>query len=120
MYTHLYYSGATAERLRALFNTIPEELGLSYYVKYAVFGHERVRPLYALDFHPLTQDEIEAEVSAYAKFVESFSREQALQRPLRYAIADDKFDFTRLDRWYERDAGERVGAYTLYQLKLRE
>ena len=120
LYTHLYYSGAAAERVRALFNTIPEEIGLSYYVKYAVFGHERVRPLYALHFHPLTQDEIEAEVVAYAKFVESFSREQALQRPLKYAIADDKFDFTRLDRWYERDAGERVGGYTLYQLRLRE
>jgi hypothetical protein len=120
LYTHLYYSGATAERLRALFNGIPEELGLSYYVKYAVFGHERVRPLYALHFHPLTQDEIEAEVAAYARFVDSFSRQHALQHPLKYAIADDKFDFTRLDRWYERDAGERVGAYTLYQLKLRE
>jgi hypothetical protein len=119
LYTHLYYSGATAERLRALFNGIPEELGLSYYVKYAAFGHERVRPLYALDFHPLTQDEIESEVNAYAKFVDSFSQEQALRHPLTYAIADDKFDFSRLDRWYERDAGQRAGAYTLYQLKLR-
>jgi len=120
LYTHLYYSGATAERLRALFNGIPEELGLSYYVKYATFGHERVRPLYALDFHPLTQDEIETEVNAYAKFVDTFSREQALKHPLTYAIADEKFDFNRVDRWYERNAGERVGTYTLYQLNLRK
>lgn len=120
LYTHLYYSGADAERLRALFNNIPEELGLSYYVKYAVFGHERVRPLYALHFHPLTQDEIEAEVAAYVKFVESFSQEQALQRPLKYAIADDKFNFSRVEQWYERDAGERTGAFTLYRLRPRE
>jgi hypothetical protein len=120
LYTHLYYSGANAERLRALFNGIPEELGLSYYVKYAAFGHERVRPLYALDFHPLTQDEIETEVNAYAKFVDSFSREQALRHQLTYAIADDKFDFSRVDRWYQRDTGERAGAYTLYRLSLRE
>jgi hypothetical protein len=119
LYTHLYYSGATPERLRALFNTIPEELGLSYYVKYAVFGHERVRPLYALHFHPLTPDEIETELNVYAKFVDSFSQEQAVHHPLKYAIADDKFDFTRVDRWYERDGGQRVGAYTLYQLKPR-
>jgi len=120
LYTHLYYSGATADRLRALFNGIPEEVGLSYYVKYAAFGHERVRPLYALDFHPLTQDEIETEVNAYASFVDSFSREHALRHPLTYAIADDKFDFSRVDRWYQRNAGERAGAYTLYRLSLRE
>jgi hypothetical protein len=32
---------------------------------------------------------------------------------------DGNFDFANLDRWYERDAGERVEAYTLYRLKLR-
>ena len=113
-------AGTETERLRALFNTIPEELGLSYYVKYAVFGHERVRPLYALDFKPLTQDEIEAEVSAYAKFVDSFSREDAVRHSLTYAITDDKFDFSRVAQWYERDAGDRTGAYTLYRLRPRE
>jgi hypothetical protein len=28
------------------------------------------------------------------------------------------FDFTNLDRWSERDAGERLGDYLLYRLKL--
>jgi hypothetical protein len=48
--------------------------------------------------------------------------QQALKRPITCAVtpADGKFDFTNIDRWYERDAGERVGAYTLYHLKLRE
>jgi hypothetical protein len=120
LYAHLYYSDATADRLRALFKGVPDELALSYYVKYAVFGHERVRPLYALDFKPLTDDEIEAEVNAYTKFVDSFSRETALRHPLAYAIADDKFDFSRIDRWYQRDAGLRAGAYSLYQLRILE
>jgi len=120
LYAHLYYSGATADRLRALFKGIPDELALSYYAKYAAFGHERVRPLYALDFKPLTQDEIETEVVAYSKFVEAFSRADASRHPLTYAIADEKFDFSRLDRWYERDSGERAGAYILYHLKLRQ
>ena len=120
LFTHLYYSGATADRLRALFKGVPDELALSYYVKYAVFGHERVRPLYALHFKPLTQEEIDAEVNAYAKFVDSFSREDALRHPLTYAIADDKFDFSRLDQWYKRDAGQRAGAYSLYQLQILE
>src|SRR5215213_1746633 len=120
LYAHLYYSGATADRLRALFKGIPDELALSYYVKYVVFGHERVRPLYALNFKPLTDDEIETEVTAYARIVDSFSREDALRHPLGYAIADDKFDFSRVDPWYERNTGQRAGAYTLYQLRMRE
>jgi len=28
-------------------------------------------------------------------------------------------DFSRIDRWYERDAGERAGAYVIYRVKLR-
>src|SRR6266511_3746309 len=52
----------------------------------------------------------------------SFSREQVLKRPVTYAVipADTKFDFTNLDRWCERDAGERVGSYILYHTKLRK
>src|SRR6266545_506601 len=52
----------------------------------------------------------------------SFSREQVIKRPVTYAItpADTKFDFTNLDRWYERDSGERVGSYILYHVKLRK
>jgi hypothetical protein len=33
--------------------------------------------------------------------------------------SDREFDFSHIDRWYERDSGERFGAYTLYRLKLR-
>ena len=52
----------------------------------------------------------------------SFSREGALKRPIAYAIipVEGNFDFTNLDRWYERDSGERFGIYTLYRLKLRD
>ena len=51
-----------------------------------------------------------------------FSRDQVLKRPITYAVipAGTNFDFENVDRWYERDNGERVGAYTLYRLKLRQ
>ncbi len=40
---------------------------------------------------------------------------------MTYAVipADVNFDFTNLDRWYESDAGERVGSYILYRVKVR-
>ena len=34
--------------------------------------------------------------------------------------AADGFDFSRIDQWYERDQGERVGDYVLYRVKLRD
>jgi len=73
-------------------------------------------------FQPVQPDEIEREVRAYEAYANSFSRDEVLKRPITYAVipAGGNFDFTNLDRWYERDAGERVGDYTLYQLKLRE
>jgi len=44
-----------------------------------------------------------------------------MKRPVTYAVVppDTNFDFTNLDRWYERDAGERVGSYILHHVKVR-
>jgi hypothetical protein len=33
---------------------------------------------------------------------------------------DAGVDLTNLDQWYERDNGERIGAFTLYRLKLKD
>ena len=61
-------------------------------------------------------------IRAYQDYVNSFSRAEVLKRPVTYAIisVDGNFDFTDLDRWYERDGGEQVGRYILYRLKLRD
>ena len=50
------------------------------------------------------------------------SRENALQHALTYVIArvEHEPDLSHIDRWYVRDAGERVGLYNLYRLKLRQ
>ena len=39
---------------------------------------------------------------------------------LRLVTRAKTFDFSHIDLWYERDAGERVGVYNLYRLKLRK
>jgi hypothetical protein len=73
-------------------------------------------------FEPIRPEEIEGAIRDYQIYVDSFSRAEALKRPLAYAVvlAEDNFDFTNLDRWYERDTGERVGDYVLYRLRLRD
>lgn len=121
-YLHLYYSKVRSETLRKALNGMPDDPRMGTYARSVIFGHERVTPALSLHFKPIQQNEIEQEVLAYQAYANSFSREEAAKRPITYAIVpvEGNFDFTNLDRWYERDAGERVGAYTLYRLKLRD
>jgi hypothetical protein len=86
-----------------------------------IFGYERVLPFLSNHFQPIQDYEIEREVGNYQTYENSFSRQQALKRPIGYALipAQGNFDFTNLDCWYERDTGEREGAYVIYRLKLR-
>jgi len=121
LYLHLYYAKVDGSALRKPFDGTSRDVGLKY-ARSAIFGHERVVPGMNLHFEPIKEDEIEAAIRDYQTYVGSFSRAQARKRPLAYAVllAEDKFDFTNLDRWYERDTGERVGDYVLYRLRLRD
>ena len=120
LYMHLYYSKVDGSALRRLDGT-SRDVGLKY-ARAAIFGHERIIPGMTLNFEPIKDEEIEAAIRDYQAYVDSFSRDEARKRPLAYAVvlADDNFDFTNLDRWYERDSGERVGDYVLYKLRLRD
>jgi hypothetical protein len=122
LYTHLYYSNAQTETLRKVLNAMPDDTGLDIYARSVIFGHDRVTPALSLHFKPIQQNEVEQEVLTYQTYANSFSREEALKRPITYAVipVEGNFDFTNLDRLYEHDAGERVGAYMLYRLKLRD
>src|SRR6266536_3018691 len=121
-YMHLYYSKADTAALRLALNGTPNDPAMNYYARAAIFGHERIVPALRVQFRPIQPEEIEQEIRAYQAYADSFSHERVLERPLTYAVipADINFDFSNIDRWYERDAGERVGAYVLYRLKLRD
>jgi hypothetical protein len=115
-YMHLYYSKSEIQRVRKALNE-RDQFAIA-----VIFDHRRLFPALSSQFQPIQTDEIEREALAYQTHANSFSREEALKRPITYAVIpfEGNFDFTNLDRWYERDAGERVGAYTLYRLKLRD
>ncbi|HUS11405.1 MAG TPA: hypothetical protein VMZ30_13140 [Pyrinomonadaceae bacterium] len=121
LYQHLYYCGKDMEFLRELLNDRIDDTFLTHFVKRLIFGPEREVPRLSPDFQPIREDEIETEVRNYGVCVRSFSRDQALKFPLGYAVipSDREFDYSYIDRWYERDSGEHFGAYTLYRLKLR-
>jgi hypothetical protein len=114
-YQHLYYSGVGEQSfIRAL-----SEYNFEYRI--GLFGQERINRTLTPDLKPITPEEIRYEAGKYLDYVESFNRERAARWPLSFVIAwvSDAPDFTRLDRWYERDAGEQIGDFILYHVKLR-
>jgi hypothetical protein len=114
-YEYLYYTGVEENKLT---KDLREPMST---VAAAAFGHERVIPDLAVKPKPITDEEIASQVLEYKTFYSSFSRDQAVQHILSYVIVpiDGGPDLTNLDRWYQRDQGERVGGYILYRVQLR-
>ena len=122
-YMHLYYSKVSTEDFRQVLSGAqdpPKDELIS--APSVVFGHARMFPQLTSRFDPIKPHEVEHEVNAYQTYTDSFSRNEALKRPITYAVisAHSNFDFTNLDRWYDRDDGEQIGDYILFRLKLRD
>jgi hypothetical protein len=73
------------------------------------------------NWNPVTRDELRGALNTYKDYVASFNRERAERLPLSYVLIynTQQVDLSRLDRWYERDAGETIGDFTLYRVRLR-
>lgn len=114
-YQQLYYSGIGERR----FLEAMSEYSFEYRI--GLFGQERINRTLTADLKPITAEEIRYELGLYLDYVASFDRERAARWPLSYVIAwgADHPDFANLDRWYERDEGERIGNFILYRVRLR-
>jgi hypothetical protein len=122
IYLHLYYSGKDESYLREIFNDRIDDPYLTYFVNSSIFGPERILLFLGWKPQPVSQPEIESEVAEFENFMRSFSRSDVSKRPLTHIItrAEDNYDLSRIDQWYDRDKGERVGDYVLYRVRLRD
>ena len=121
-FMHLYYSNVTPNALRKSLNgTADESRDALSSVRSVVFGYGKIYRALNSEFQPIKPEEIEQQVQLYQAYINTFSRDDVLMRPIKYAVipVDADFDFSHLDLWYQRDAGERVGDYVLYTLKLK-
>jgi hypothetical protein len=115
-YHYMYYSGLSPEEVA---------VGMSqerFIVLAPLFGVERVIEGLAPDTKKITTDEMRAELRRYADFCDHFGQEQATHPLLNYVVVPNNEaapNFVNLDRWYERDAGEQVGLFKIYRVKLR-
>jgi hypothetical protein len=87
-----------------------------------MFPYARLSPVVSGNTTPISPDEVRAKVREYLSYAGSFNRERAGSHVLSYLVvsADNQPDYANLDRWYERDAGERISSFVLYRLKLRD
>ncbi|HEY0376209.1 MAG TPA: hypothetical protein VGC87_04560 [Pyrinomonadaceae bacterium] len=130
------FSGVTLEenreRLYQYLYYVNEDFGgaeenfdaLDYRKKFLIrslieWGHND--PAWTVDWKPLTREDVRAALDGYRAYAAAFTREQAARPALSHLVVatDAPPDLSNLDRWYERDAGERVGPFTIYRLKLR-
>jgi hypothetical protein len=114
IYQYLYYTGVAPADFTRFVNA-------NRFIVYMLFGPGRALPYLTNAHAPLTDAELEGEARAYAAYVAAFTREQAARPALSFVITSPErpHDLSALDRWYERDAGEQVGVYTIYRVRLR-
>lgn len=92
------------------------------FLQFNVFGWERANPRLTADYRPVTPAEIERERQNYAAFVRRVEAAGAPPAPaLSFVVVSDDqpFPSSNLDRFYLRDAGERVGRHTIYRVRPR-
>jgi len=113
-FQYLYFSGVAADEFAADYR----DRG---FIQFAIFGWERANPRLTINPKPVTPEEIMAEQRNYADYISSFNRDIAARLPLSYVVfsADQPFDPSNIDRWYERDAGTRIGRHIIHRVKLR-
>ena len=104
-----------------------DEKGLDYLLKndfvsqIALFGWGRHTDRLSIDAKPLTYGEIAMEVKKYKEYRETFDRGRASSPRISFVVVpnDNYFDLSNVERWYELDAGEVIGRYTLYRATLK-
>lgn len=113
-FQYLYYGGVSADEFVRNY----QHQG---FVHYAIFGWERANPKLTVNYKPVSDEEIANEARNYADYIARFDRARATHPQLAYLLlaADQQINLAQLERWYTRDAGERIGNFVLYRLQLR-
>ena len=113
-YTGVQLDGGTPERFEK------QDAEKKFYFS-ALLGRNRIDRSQSNTWKPVAPEEYESAQGSYLEFIASFNRDTAAHPTLAYVltVSDRAVDFSNLDRWYERDDGERIGKFILYRVNLR-
>lgn len=115
LFKFIYYQNFSAERLKNELVSGKSDLATG------LFGWGRTTGLFTEEVNPVSGREIEQVVNDYNQFKQNFSNADAQSPELSFVITHElsKNDLSAVDKWYERDAGEKIGKYILYRVKLK-
>jgi hypothetical protein len=84
-------------------------------------GPNRAYRYLSSSYVELTAEGLQAEQKRYANYVAGFDGVAAAHPTSSHFVNSNAapYDLTNLDRWYERTGEERLGAFTIYRVKLR-
>ncbi|HKC63135.1 MAG TPA: hypothetical protein VKB86_05830, partial [Pyrinomonadaceae bacterium] len=117
LYQYLYYTDEEMNLDEERFDS------LDYRKKFLIhslieWGHNDA--VWTVNWKRITPEDVHSALQAYARYRDSFSFNEATHPTLSYVVTDTASpDFKNLDRWYERDSGERVGRFTIYRVRLK-
>jgi hypothetical protein len=114
-YQFLYYSNVNENQLeRSLIDG-------DFVAMIALFGWGRHTDRLSSEAKPLTYGEVAEEARKYGEYRKNFSLKEATNPTLSYVVVPSymQINLTNLDLWYERDAGEKIGEYMLYKVRLK-
>jgi len=115
-YQQLYYWGVEPGQLAEGMKN-----GDDFVSMIALFGWGRHTDRLNSAYTPLSLREIAQEAEKYDSYRRNFDARAGGSAKLAYLVVPaEGFDPEKVDRWYDRDAGETFGKYVLYRLKLRE
>lgn len=115
-YQYLHFQGIDERQLADSMKTKGDFVSMI-----ALFGWGRHTDRLNSAYKPLTYGEIDEEARRYGEYVKNFRPENSPETILSYVVvpSDWQVDFTNIDRWYNRDAGETQGKYILYTVRLK-
>jgi hypothetical protein len=111
-YQYLYYSEVDQSEF---VNMLRDD----FTTRLAIFGAERANPVLTANHHPITDADIANAAIEYEQFTKSFDSSLAVTPLLSYAVVSQNDKLSNIDKWYERNAGEKYGEFIIYSLKLR-
>ncbi len=112
LYQQLYYSGIDEQQFAGI-------AGRSSFLQLALFGWERMNQK---TYTPgITSEDVRQETARFAEYVRDFDNRKAAMPKLEFVVvpAAGGPSLTNLDRWYERDVGERIGDYVIYRSRMK-
>lgn len=111
-FLYYYFQNQSPKQLRQYLQNCPNEACR------ALIGW-KINPKLSINSSKIEQSEIDFWVDKYSEYINNFSSSEAYKPPVSYLIVRNglNYDFANFEKWYQKDDGEKLGEFILYQVK---